>query len=82
MTSLGPKVREVVLWHGEIVGAGWSLGEHANLVDVVGDELSPPDLEDLDGLPRGLQGRALSDPVARRTVAVDQDRASPSTTNV
>jgi geranylgeranyl reductase family protein len=61
-----------VLRDGEVVGAGRVLGEHAHFVDEVGDELAPPDLEYLDGLPRGLQGGAAPDLVARRTVAIDQ----------
>ena len=62
----------------EVIRAGWSLGEHAQLVDEIGDELAPQHLEYLDGLPRGLQGGALSSPVARRTVAIDQDFSPPS----
>jgi hypothetical protein len=82
LRSLGPKVRKIMFGHREIVWAGRSLGEHAHLVDEVGDELAPADLEYLDGLPGGLQGGAVSHRVARRTVAVDQDAAFRSATNV
>ncbi len=71
-----------MLGNGEVVGAGWSLGEHAHLVDEVGDELTPPDLEYLDGLSCSFQGGAFPRLVARRTVAVDQYPASSFATNV
>jgi hypothetical protein len=71
-----------VLGHGEVVGTGRSLGEHAHLVDEVGNELAPPDLEYLDGLPRRLEGGAVAHLVAGRTVAVDQDLASQLAANV
>ena len=45
--------------------------EHTYLVDEVGDELAPPDVEYLDRL-SGSSGRALPDCVARGPVAVDQ----------
>ena len=61
-----------MLRDGEIVGTSRPLGEHAHLVDEVGDELAPPDLEYLHGLSRGLQGGAIPHLVARRSVAVDQ----------
>jgi hypothetical protein len=72
LTSSGPKVREIVLGDGEIVGASRLLGEHAHLVDEVGYELAASDFEYLNGLPGGLQDGALSNLVARRSVAVDQ----------
>jgi hypothetical protein len=75
-------VREVMLGDGEVIGTGRLLGEHAHLVDEVGDELTSPDLEYLDGLSRGLQDGAVPHPVARRTVAVDQALASHFATNV
>jgi hypothetical protein len=41
---LRPKICQIVFGNGEIVGAGRSFGQHAHLVDEVGDELAPPDL--------------------------------------
>jgi hypothetical protein len=73
---------QIVLGDGQVVGPGRPLGEHAHLVDEVGYELAPPDLENLHGLPRGLERCAVPDTVARRTVAVYQDPASPFATNV
>jgi hypothetical protein len=68
--------------HGEIVRTGGSLGEHTHLVDEVGDELAPADLEDLDGLSRGLERGAVAHRVARRTVAIYQYLAFRFETNV
>jgi hypothetical protein len=58
--------------HGEIVGPGWLLCEHAHLVDEVGDELAPPDVEYLDRLSCSLEGRSFTYRVARGTVSIDQ----------
>lgn len=71
-----------MLGDGQVIRAGRPLGEHAHLVDEVGDELAPPELEYLHGLPRGFERCAVPDPVARRTVAVYQDPASHLATNV
>jgi hypothetical protein len=72
LASLGPKVRKIMLGHGEVVGSCGLPCEHAHLVDEVGDELAPPDFEYLHGLSGSLQGGALPYPVARGSIAVDQ----------
>jgi hypothetical protein len=59
-----------VLGYGEVIGAGWSLGEHAYLVDEVRNELAPADFEYLDGLARGLERGPVTHLVASRTVAI------------
>jgi hypothetical protein len=59
-----------VLGYGEVVGAGWSLGEHAYLVDEVRDELAPADFEYLDGLSRGFEGGSAAYLVSSRAVAI------------
>jgi hypothetical protein len=75
-------VLQIVLGDGEVVRAGRPLGEHAHLVDEIGYELAPPDLEYLHGLPRGFERCAVPDAVARRTVAVYQVPASHLATTV
>ena len=70
-----------MLRHREVIGASGPLGEHAHLVDEVGDELAPPDLKYLDGLSRGLQGGMLPHLVACRTITVNQDPPSLPTYN-
>jgi hypothetical protein len=59
-----------VLGYGEVIGAGWSLGEHAYLVDEVRDELAPADFEYLDGLSRGFEGGSVAYLVSGRAVAI------------
>jgi hypothetical protein len=59
-----------VLGYGEVIGAGWSLGEHAYLVDEVRDELAPADFEYLDGLSRGFEGGSVAYLVSGQAVAI------------
>jgi hypothetical protein len=75
-------VLQIVLGDRQVIRAGRPLGEYAHLVDEVGYELAPPDLEYLHGLPRGFERCAVSDSVPRRTVAVYQYSASHLATTV
>ena len=67
-----PKVRKIMLWHRETVGASGLLCEDAHFVHEIGDELATSDVEYLDRLPGSSKGRALAYPVAWGPVAVDQ----------
>ena len=65
------QVCKIMFRHREIVGSCWLLCEDAHLVDEVGYELAPPDVEYFDWLSGSSQGRALTNLVARGPVAVD-----------
>jgi hypothetical protein len=71
-----------VLGDRQIVWTGRSLGEDAHFVDEIGHELAAPDLEYLNGLPRGLERGPVADGVARRPVSIYQCSAFRFETNV
>jgi hypothetical protein len=72
LKCLGPKICQIMLRDREVVGSRWLLCEDAYFVDEVGDELAPPDFEYLDRLSGSLEGRALTNLVARGPVTIDQ----------